>query len=111
MAPSSSIEMPGASEPVCVCIKPRPIVVVVDADKGTRRLLRQILEPQAYRVFEADNAGRGLEEAVQWRPDPLETKFWKARDIQFIDLNAFNCSLSDYAAMLGCLLKDMPPYA
>jgi two-component system, OmpR family, KDP operon response regulator KdpE len=42
---------------------------VVDADKGARRLLRQILEPQAYRVFEADNAGRGLEEAVQWRPD------------------------------------------
>lgn len=49
--------------------------------------------------------------AVQWHPDPLETKFWKARDVQFIDLNALNCSLSDYADTLGCLLKDMPPYA
>jgi two-component system KDP operon response regulator KdpE len=44
-------------------------VVIVDADKGTRRLLRQVLEPQAYRVFEADNAESGLEEAAQWRPD------------------------------------------
>ena len=50
-------------------MKPRPIVVIVDADKGARRLVRQILEPKAYRVFEADNAERGLEQAVQWRPD------------------------------------------
>ena len=50
-------------------MKPRPKVLVVDADKGARRLLREILEPRAYRVFEADNAGCGLKEAVQWRPD------------------------------------------
>ena len=50
-------------------MKPRPVVVIVDADKGARRLLRQVLEPKAYRVFEADTAGRGLEQAVQCRPD------------------------------------------
>jgi two-component system, OmpR family, KDP operon response regulator KdpE len=50
-------------------MKPRPIVVIIDGDKGTRRLLRQVLEPQAYRVFEADNAQGGLEAALRWRPD------------------------------------------
>jgi two-component system KDP operon response regulator KdpE len=50
-------------------MKPRPIVVIIDGDKGTRRLLRQVLEPRAYRVFEAANAQAGLEEAVRWRPD------------------------------------------
>ena len=65
----SSIRNPGPSAPGAVCMRPRPIVVVVDADKGTRRLLRQVLEHQAYRVFEADTAGRGLEEAVESRPD------------------------------------------
>ena len=44
-------------------------MVIIDGDKGTRRLLRQVLEPRAYRVFEADNAGCGLEAAVRWRPD------------------------------------------
>jgi two-component system KDP operon response regulator KdpE len=69
MATCTSIDSSGPSATGCVSMKPRPIVVIVDADKGARRLLRQILEPQAYRVFEADNAGRGLEEAVHWRPD------------------------------------------
>jgi two-component system KDP operon response regulator KdpE len=50
-------------------MKPRPIVVIIDGDKGTRRLLRQVLEPQPYRVFEAANAQHGLAEAVRWRPD------------------------------------------
>jgi two-component system KDP operon response regulator KdpE len=50
-------------------MKPRPIVVIIDGDKGMRRLLRQVLEPRAYRVFEADQAEAGLEQAVRWRPD------------------------------------------
>ena len=44
-------------------------MVVVDGDKGTRRLLRQLLEPCGYRVFEADNAQQGVEAAGRWRPD------------------------------------------
>ena len=50
-------------------MKPRPIVVAIDTDKGTRRLLRQVLEPRGYRVFEADTAQRGLEVATRRRPD------------------------------------------
>lgn len=69
MATCSSIDNSCASGTGCLSMKPRPIVVIVDADKGTRRLVRQILERQAYRVLEADNAERGLEEAVQSRPD------------------------------------------
>ena len=50
-------------------MKPRPIVVIIDGDRGTRRLLQQMLKPQGYRVFDAENAQRGLEKAVQCRPD------------------------------------------
>jgi two-component system KDP operon response regulator KdpE len=50
-------------------MKPRPIVVAIDSDKGTRRLLRQVLEPRGYRVFEADTAQRGLQAASGHRPD------------------------------------------
>ena len=52
-------------------MKPRPIVLAIDADKGTRRLLRQVLEPRGYRVFDADTARRGLEEAVELRADVI----------------------------------------
>src|SRR5271165_617409 len=71
MAACSSTENPGPGGPGCGCMKPRPIVLAIDVDKGTRRLLRQVLEPQAYRVFEADSAQRGLEAAVRWRPDVI----------------------------------------
>jgi two-component system KDP operon response regulator KdpE len=50
-------------------MKPRPIVVIIDGDKRTRCLLRQVLKPHAYRVFEADNARRGLEAAARCRAD------------------------------------------
>ena len=50
-------------------MKPRPTVLTVDADKGSRCLLRRVLEPQAYRIFEAGNAQLGLEAAVRLRPD------------------------------------------
>jgi two-component system, OmpR family, KDP operon response regulator KdpE len=44
-------------------------VVIIDGDKATRRLVRRVLEPHTYRVFEADNARRGLEAAGRCRPD------------------------------------------
>ncbi len=69
MTPCSSTGNSGPIGPGYVCMKPRPIVVIIDGDKGMRRLLRQVLKPQAYRIFEADTGGRGLEQAVQWRPD------------------------------------------
>ncbi len=69
MTACSSEDNSGPSGPGAICMKPRPIVVIIDDDKGTRRLLRQVLEPGACRVYEAENAQRGLEEAVRRRPD------------------------------------------
>jgi two-component system KDP operon response regulator KdpE len=71
MAACSSIDTSGPGNPRCVCIKPRPIVLCIDGDKGMRRLLRQVLESQAYRVFDAANAQHGLELTVRWRPDVI----------------------------------------
>lgn len=71
MTTCASNDNSGPIGPGYVCMKPKPVVVIVDADKGARRLLRQVLEPKAYRVFEADTAGSGLEQAVQWRPDVI----------------------------------------
>jgi two-component system KDP operon response regulator KdpE len=59
----------GVAEGRSVFVKPRPVVVIVDADRGARCLLRRVLEAQSYRVIEADSAGQGLEQAVAWRPD------------------------------------------
>jgi len=50
-------------------VKPRPTVMIIDGDRGARRLLRQVLEPQAYRVVEADSGQHGLERATHSRPD------------------------------------------
>jgi two-component system KDP operon response regulator KdpE len=50
-------------------MKPRPIVLAIDSDRGMRRLLRQVLEPEGYRVFESDTGQRGLELAANRRPD------------------------------------------
>jgi two-component system, OmpR family, KDP operon response regulator KdpE len=50
-------------------MKPRPVAVIIDGDRGTRRLLHQVLEPQSYRIFDADNAQCGLEVVLRWRPD------------------------------------------
>jgi two-component system KDP operon response regulator KdpE len=53
----------------CCRMKPNPIVLIIDADKPTRRLLRLVLEAQRYKVFEAENGEAGTKEAVVRRPD------------------------------------------
>jgi two-component system KDP operon response regulator KdpE len=45
--------------------------LVIDKDRGARRFLRSVLEPHGYRVFEAENGGTGLVEAVECRPDVI----------------------------------------
>ena len=50
-------------------MSPERIVLVVDDEPPIRRLLRLTLEPQGYRVFEADAGQLGLQEAAARRPD------------------------------------------
>ena len=50
-------------------LKPDPIILIIDKEKASRRLLRAVLEPQGYRVLEADNGGAGLNRAVECQPD------------------------------------------
>jgi two-component system KDP operon response regulator KdpE len=52
-------------------MKPCPIALLIDADKPVRRLLRAVMEPQRYRVFEAENGEQGTKEAVARRPDVI----------------------------------------
>lgn len=52
-------------------MNPNPTILVVDDEPPIRRLLRLTLEPQGYRVFEADNAQLGLQEAAARRPDVI----------------------------------------
>lgn len=46
-----------------------PTILVIDDEPPIRRLLRAALEPQGYRVCEAENGQLGLQEAVACRPD------------------------------------------
>lgn len=50
-------------------MKPNPVVLLIDPDRGTRRLLRTVLESQHYKVFEAEDGETGTREAVARRPD------------------------------------------
>lgn len=43
----------------------------MDKDRGVRRLLRSVLEPQGYRVFEAEDGATGLSQAVERKPDVI----------------------------------------
>jgi len=45
--------------------------LIVDDEPPIRRLLRLALEPQGYRVFEADGGQLGLQEAAARRPDVI----------------------------------------
>jgi len=47
------------------------IALIVDDESPIRRLLRLALEPQGYRVFEADAGQLGLQEAAARRPDVI----------------------------------------
>ena len=44
---------------------------MIDSEKAARRLLRAILEPQGYRVLEAKDAGSGMKQAVERKPDVI----------------------------------------
>jgi len=52
-------------------MKPNPIALLIDADRPIRRLLRVILEPHHYKVFEAEDGQTGIKEAVARRPDVI----------------------------------------
>jgi len=52
-------------------LKPDPTVLIIDNEKASRRLLRAVLEPQGYRVLEADSGGTGLNKAVNGKPDVI----------------------------------------
>jgi len=47
------------------------IALVIDDEPPIRRLLRLTLEPQGYRVFEAEGGQLGLQEAAAHRPDVI----------------------------------------
>jgi two-component system KDP operon response regulator KdpE len=50
-------------------MKPNPTALLIDADRPSRRLLRNVLEPQHYKVFETELGHMGIAEAIARRPD------------------------------------------
>ncbi len=52
-------------------MNPQPTILIIDDEPPIRRLLRAALEPQGYRVCEAENGQLGLQEAVACRPDAV----------------------------------------
>jgi two-component system KDP operon response regulator KdpE len=52
-------------------LKPDPTALIIDPDKASRRLLHIVLEPQGYRVFDADTCASGLRAAVECNPDVI----------------------------------------
>ena len=52
-------------------MKPNPIALLIDADRAIRRLLRVVLEPNHYKVYEAEDGHAGMKEAVARRPDVI----------------------------------------
>jgi len=50
-------------------MKPNPIALLIDDDRPIRRLLRAVLEPRHYRVYEAECGRIGIKEALLRRPD------------------------------------------
>src|SRR5215469_3441476 len=52
-------------------MKPNPVILLIDADKGARKLMKTVLEAERYRVFEAETGETGIKEAVTRRPDVI----------------------------------------
>src|ERR1700743_3092703 len=52
-------------------MKPYPVALLIDADTAARKLMRFVLEPHRYKVFEADTGETGTKEAVACRPDVI----------------------------------------
>jgi two-component system KDP operon response regulator KdpE len=45
--------------------------LIIDTEKAARRLVRTLLEPEGYRVLEAENGASGLKQAVESKPDVI----------------------------------------
>jgi len=52
-------------------MKPHPIALLIDADRRDRRLLKAVLEPHQYQIYEAEDGQTGMKEAVTRRPDVI----------------------------------------
>ena len=52
-------------------MKPYPIALIIDADRRNRRLLKAVLEPHQYRIYETEDGQTGMKEAVIRRPDVI----------------------------------------
>jgi two-component system KDP operon response regulator KdpE len=52
-------------------MKPYPSALIIDDDRPIRRLLRNLLEADRYRVFEAETAQSGMKEAAARSPDVI----------------------------------------
>ena len=52
-------------------MKPNPIALIIDAERPIRKLLRAILKPQHYKVYEAESGRTGIREAVVRRADVI----------------------------------------
>ncbi len=52
-------------------MKPYPSALIIDGDRPIRRLLRNLLEADRYRVFEAETAQSGMKEAAARSPDVI----------------------------------------
>jgi two-component system, OmpR family, KDP operon response regulator KdpE len=52
-------------------LKPDPIVLIIDNDRAVRRLVRAVVQPQGYRLVEAETGESGLKKAVECRPDVI----------------------------------------
>ena len=63
-----------------VFVKPNPIALVVDSDKTNRRWLRQLLEAELYRIFEAQNGRSAVAIAELCQPDVVILE-WPLVDI------------------------------
>jgi two-component system KDP operon response regulator KdpE len=52
-------------------MKPNPIALLIDDDRPIRRLLRAVLEPRHYKVYEAECGHAGIREALVRHPDVI----------------------------------------
>ncbi len=52
-------------------MKPNPVILLIDAEKQARRLLRAVLEPRRYKVIETDTGETGIKRAAAARPDMI----------------------------------------
>src|ERR1700722_17374071 len=52
-------------------MKPYPIALLIDADQRSRRLLKAVLEPHQYQIYETEDGQTEMKEAVIRRPDVI----------------------------------------